>query len=162
MASDPAALAAIEADGDLYATAFHDYRSPDGYWRKYRVIFVDRRPYPYHLAADLRDWMVHHGTADMTADAARRAEEQRFLDDPEAALGVRATAAIGEIGRGLDLDYAGVDFSVLGDGRVLVFEANATMLVHPEDPDGVFAYKNGTVAAIVAAFDAMLMRAAKA
>ena len=161
LASDPAALAAIEAGGDLYATAFHDYRSPDGYWRKYRVIFVDRRPFPYHLAIS-RDWMVHHGTADMIADAARRTEEQRFLDDPEAAIGDRAIAAIGEIGRRLDLDYAGVDFSVLGDGRVLVFEANATMLVHPEEPDGVFAYKNRAVAAIIAAFDAMLLAAAAA
>jgi glutathione synthase/RimK-type ligase-like ATP-grasp enzyme len=69
--------------------------------------------------------------------------------------------AVGEIGRRLDLDYAGVDFSVLTDGRVLVFEANATMLVHPEAHDGVFAYKSRAVAAIAEAFEAMLMAAAK-
>jgi len=154
------ALEALEISGDHYATAFHDYRSADGYFRKYRVVFVDRRPYPYHLAIS-RDWLVHHESAGMAEDALRRAEEQRFVEDPHAALGETAMTAIEAIGRRLDLDYAGVDFSILPDGRVLVFEANATMLVHPEAHDGVYAYKNGAVAAIVEAFGAMLLAAAR-
>ena len=46
---------------------------------------------------------------------------------------------IQHVGQALDLDYGGLDFSILEDGRVLVFETNATMLVHPEDPAGEFA-----------------------
>ncbi len=160
LARTEAELEALEVSGDHYATVFHDYRSPDGYFRKYRIVFIDRRPYPYHLAIS-RDWLVHHQSARMGADAARRAEEQRFLDDPHAVLGAAAMTAIGEIGRKLDLDYAGIDFGVLADGRVLVFEANATMLVHPEAHDGVFAGKNRAVAAIVEAFEAMLVAAAR-
>ncbi|HEX4196770.1 MAG TPA: tetratricopeptide repeat protein [Caulobacteraceae bacterium] len=151
-------LQAQAAAGDHYVTAFQDYRSADGRFRKYRVVFVDRRPYPYHLAIS-PDWLVHHESAGMAADPIRRAEEQRFVEDPHAVLGPAAMTAIGAIGARLDLDYAGVDFSVLPDGRVLVFEANATMLVHPEAHDGVFAYKNRAVAAIVEAFEAMLMSA---
>jgi glutathione synthase/RimK-type ligase-like ATP-grasp enzyme len=98
----------------------------------------------------------------MGDDAARRAEEHRFIDDPRAVLGAAAMTAIGDIGRRLDLDYAGIDFGVLPDGRVLLFEANATMLVHPEAHDGVFAYKNRAVAAITEAFEAMLVAAARA
>jgi tetratricopeptide (TPR) repeat protein len=153
-------LEALETSGDHYATAFHDYRSTDGYFRKYRVVFVDRRPYPYHLAIS-RDWLVHHESAGMAEDAARRAEEQRFVESPHSVLGEAAMTAVEAIGRRLDLDYAGVDFSILPDGRVLAFEANATMLVHPEAHDGVYAYKNGAVAAIVEAFEAMLLAAAK-
>jgi tetratricopeptide (TPR) repeat protein len=160
LAATTADLEGLETSGDHYATAFHDYRSPDGYFRKYRMVFVDRRPFPYHLAIS-RDWLVHHESAGMGEDPARRVEEQRFVDDPEALLGEAVMTAVGEIGRRLDLDYAGVDFSVLADGRVLVFEANATMLVHPEAHDGVFAYKNGAVAAITEAFEAMLMAAAR-
>ncbi len=158
LAATNAELAALASAGDQYATAFHDYRSADGYFRKYRVVFVDRRPYPYHLAIS-RDWLVHHQSAGMADDGIRRAEEQRFVDDPHAALGETATTALGEVGRRLDLDYAGIDFSILPDGRVLMFEANATMLVHPEAHDGVFAYKNRAVAAIVDAFEAMLLAA---
>jgi glutathione synthase/RimK-type ligase-like ATP-grasp enzyme len=160
-ADDRAALEVLETRGDQYATAFHDYRSADGYFRKYRVVFVDRRPYPYHLAIS-RDWLVHHESAGMAEDATRRAEEQRFVEEPHAVLGATAMTAVETIGRRLDLDYAGVDFSLLPDGRVLVFEANATMLVHPEAHDGVYAYKNEAVTAIVEAFEAMLLAAATA
>ena len=138
--------AALPAGGDAYVTAFVDFGASDGGWRKYRAIFVDRRPFPYHLAIGDR-WLVHYYTADMAADAARRAEEARFLSDPEGAIGAR-----------LDLDYGGIDFSVLPDGRVLVFEANATMVVHPETEGGVFAYKNNAVRAILDTFASMVTR----
>ena len=149
------ARADIPPGQDLYVTAFDDYRSPDGAWRKYRTIFVDRRPYPYHLAIS-DDWMVHHGTAAMTKRPERLAEEMRFLQDPAAAIGARAMTAIEAIGRRLDLDYCGVDFSVLADGSVLVFEANATMLVHPEADDSALAPKNPFVRDILKAFEAMI------
>lgn len=155
-ADEAAAIEAIRAHDSAYVTAFVDCRGPDGFYRKYRMIFVDRVAYPYHLAIGPH-WMTHYWTAGMESDPARRAEEARFLADPKAAIGARAMAAVATIGRRLDLDYAGVDFSVLEDGRVLVFEANATMLVHPERQD-IFAYKNPAVSRILEAFDEMLAR----
>jgi glutathione synthase/RimK-type ligase-like ATP-grasp enzyme len=68
--------------------------------------------------------------------------------------------AIAAIGRRLDLDYAGVDFTLLPDGRVLVFEANATMLVHRERIDGMAAHKNPYVERIVCAFEQLQLRLA--
>jgi hypothetical protein len=119
------------------------------------MIFVDRRPYPYHLAIS-DNWMVHHGTADMTKRPDRMAEELRFLEDPESAIGARALAAIAAVGQRLDLDYAGADFAVLPDGSVLVFEANANMLVHPEEADSPLAPKNPYVRRILDAFETMI------
>ncbi len=127
-------------EGDTYLMPFIDYAGPDGWYRKYRVIFVDGIAYPYHLAISPR-WLVHYWTAGMDTDAERRAEEQRFLADPAGALGAVATDALTAIGRRLGLDYCGIDFSVLRDGRLLVFEANAPMLVHGEH-DSIFAYRN--------------------
>lgn len=153
---DPIGLHAIDeqASQSWYLSPFRDYRSADGYFRKYRMIFVDRDPFPYHLALSSH-WLVHYATADMLSDPAKCEEERRFLEDPEAALGARGMAAIRAIGRRLDLDYAGVDFTVLEDGRVLVFEANATMLVHPEPP-GPFDHKNPFIGRIFAAFESMM------
>ncbi len=140
-----------------YATEYVDFKSTsDGLYRKYRVIFVDRTPYPYHLAI-CNDWLVHYDTSQMPGDVLRQAEELRFLEDPHAALGDAAMTAVAAVGERLDLDYAGIDFSVLPDGRVLVFEANATMLVHPE-AEGEFAYKNPYVERITSAFQAMVDR----
>ncbi len=154
-ATEAEATAAIARAPHSYVTDFYDYRAAaDGLHRKYRVIFVDRVAYPYHLAIG-PDWLVHYWTAGMAEAPARRAEEARFLRDPARAIGARAMAALGAIAARLDLDYAGIDFSVLPDGRVLVFEANATMLVHPET-DAMFAYKNEAVAVILAAVDRMI------
>ncbi len=142
------------ADGPCHVTQFIDYVSGDGWYRKYRAVFVDGRVFPYHLAIS-RHWMVHYWTAGMETDAARREEERRFLVDPEGVLGALAMAALELIARCLGLDYGGVDFGVLADGRLVVFEANAAMLVHPEN-DRVFAYRNDAVRRILDAFAAML------
>jgi len=157
LAQTPQALDAIALDrgDDVYLTAYREFRSADGFHRKYRMIFVDRKAYPYHLAIS-RDWLVHHGSAAMAGDPSRIAEELDFLRDPQAAIGARAMAAVAAVGRRLDLDYAGLDFSVLPDGRVLVFEANATMLAHPEASGGAFAHKTPFVETILNAFQALV------
>jgi tetratricopeptide (TPR) repeat protein len=157
LAEDAAGLAALSVPAglDVYVTGFHDTRSADGFYRKYRVIFVDRRAFPYHLAIG-RHWMVHHQSTDMAGDAGRTAEELRFLADPAGAIGGPAMAAVEAIGRRLDLDYAGLDFAVTTRGKVLVFEANATMLTHLEPENGPFAAKNPFIQPIIAAFQARL------
>jgi len=151
------ALAARAPGGaeHVYVTAFHDCRSADGHWRKYRMIFVDRVPYPYHLAIS-RHWLVHYFSADMAAASWKQQEERRFLEAPEAVLGPAACAAIAAIARRLDLDYGGIDFALLPDGRALFFEANALMLVHLREPAAQFPYKHARVPRIFRAFDAMV------
>ena len=164
-------LVLVEAGADLplydwsaasqfYLTRFHDFRSADGYYRKYRMIYLAGRPYPYHLAIS-NHWLVHYFSADMLAHPWKQAEEARFLTDPTATLGDGAMRTLAAIGQRLGLDYAGIDFSVLPDGRVLVFEANATMLVHAEADSSPLAYKNAAVATLRRAFSAMLVEAAQ-
>jgi tetratricopeptide (TPR) repeat protein len=143
--------------GPQYLTAYRDTRSADGYYRKYRMIFVDREPFPYHLAISPH-WMVHYFSAEMEGHAWKLDEERRFLEDPAAALGERALQAIAAIGRRLELDYAGIDFTLLPDGQVFVFEANATMLAHYERSTGALAHKNPFVQHIVDAFERLLKR----
>ncbi|MGF6721003.1 hypothetical protein P3T43_000344 [Paraburkholderia sp. GAS41] len=146
-----------ERQGRQYLTAFRDTRGADGYYRKYRMIFVDREPFPYHLAIS-RQWMVHYFSAEMEGHAWKLDEERRFLENPAAALGERALQAIAAIGRRLDLDYGGIDFTVLPDRQVFVFEANATMLAHYERSSGTLAHKNPFVQQIVDAFERLMTR----
>jgi glutathione synthase/RimK-type ligase-like ATP-grasp enzyme len=154
---DALAAAALGEAETFYLTAYRDYRSPDRYFRKYRIIFVDREPYPYHLAIS-QHWLVHYFSADMLHPAWKRAEEARFLEDPATALGRKAMAALGAIGRRLDLDFCGIDFAIDPEGRVLVFEANATMLVHLADDPELFPEKHRYVPRIFGAFAAMVAR----
>lgn len=134
-----------------YASNFLDYRSSDGYYRKYRIVFIDRRPFPYHLAISM-NWIVHYCTADMRESQWKHEEELAFLENPRKVLGESAMRAIAAVGLALDLDYCGVDFTQLSDGRILVFEANATMLMHGESADSELHYKNRHVQKIFDAF----------
>jgi hypothetical protein len=134
---------------------FVDYRSADGFYRKYRVMFVDGEPYPYHLAID-ENWMVHYHRAPMERHAWMREEERRFLTAPDEALAC-GPGVLRAVGAALGLDYAGIDCTVLAGGTLLVFEADAAMLVHDFDPQPV---KRAAYGRIRAALEELLDRRA--
>jgi len=150
----PAALARLPGD-ELIALEFVDTRGADGKFRKYRVMIVGGSLYPLHAAIG-RKWKLHYFSAEMTQNAAHRAEDQRFLEDMKAALGVRAMHALSAIASALGLDYGGIDFGLDPDGNVVVFEANATMIVPEPAADAHWEYRRAAVARIDAAVRAML------
>jgi Tetratricopeptide repeat len=155
------AVAAAALPGEtLLAIDFLDARGAHGLARKYRVMIIDGILYPLHLAISA-DWKVHYFTADMAANAAHRGEEQRFLEDMPAVLGARAMAALAAIGRVLGLDYAGIDFALAPNGAVLFFEANATMVVNPPDPDPIWDYRRAAIGRVLDAAKRMLLARAK-
>ena len=50
-------------------------------------------------------------------------------------------AALAQVAAVLGLDYGGVDFAVAADGRLLLFEANATMTLAPPLPGAMWEYR---------------------
>jgi Tfp pilus assembly protein PilF len=148
------ACAALAGD-EVLAIQYLDARGADGMARKYRVMFVDGRLYPLHLAVS-SDWKVHYFSADMAHNAAFRAEENRFLEDMPGVLGARAVRTLEEVRETLGLDYAGIDFALGADGSILLFEANATMVVFPPGPDPMWDYRRGAIDTVIAAASRML------
>ncbi len=144
-ASLPSALMALPGD-DVMAIEYLDARGPDGLARKYRVMFIDGAMFPLHLAIS-HNWKVHYFTADMANDATYREEERRFLEDMRGAIGLRASAALESIGAEVGLDYFGIDFGLAPDGSLLLFEANASMVIIPPPPDPVWDYRRRPIAA---------------
>jgi hypothetical protein len=140
---------------ELLAIEFLDVRGGDGKVRKYRAMFIDGAIYPLHLAISTA-WKVHYFSADMTQDANHRAEDAAFLRDMPAVLGPRAMAALAAIRDALGLDYGGIDFALSAAGDVVVFEANATMIVPTPGADERWAYRREPVARIDAAVRTML------
>jgi hypothetical protein len=59
-----------------------------------------------------------------------RAEEAAFLADHRRVFDGLRGAAVAEVARRLDLDWGGADCGITAAGDVLLFEANASMLVH--------------------------------
>jgi hypothetical protein len=122
-------------------------------------MIIDAQLYPLHLALS-GDWKVHYFTADMADQPDHRALEAAFLSDMAGVLGPRAMAGLAEIAARLDLDYAGVDFGLNAEGDVLLFEANATMVVNPPDPDPRWDYRRGPVDRILQETRRMLLNRA--
>jgi tetratricopeptide (TPR) repeat protein len=152
------AYLAKPAETDRYFIEYADYRSADGLFRKYRFIFVDDQVLPYHLAI-CDDWKVHHVNTDMANQVWMQQEEAAFLNDPTLVFNAGHYQALRVIQERIGLEYFGIDCSVDTNGELLVFEVNASMLVH--DDNAEFLYKDPAVRRIKAAFVAMLARFAK-
>jgi hypothetical protein len=150
------AIASLDAQ-ELLVIQYLDARGADGMARKYRVMFVDGVAYPLHLAIS-KNWKVHYFTADMATSSAYRDEERRFLEDMPRVLGLRAMTALVAISNALELDYAGIDFALAQSGEVILFEANATMVVFPPGPDPMWDYRRGAIRTVLDAASAMLLR----
>jgi hypothetical protein len=155
----PQAIDSLAAD-ELLVIEYLEARGSDGMARKYRVMFVDGVLYPLHLAIST-DWKVHYFSASMAHNAVYREEERHFLEDMPAVLGERAMTALQEIGAMLALEYAGIDFALAPDGSVLLFEANATMVVFPPGPDPMWDYRRRAIDEVLQAATRMLLRHAR-
>ncbi len=125
---------------ELAVIQFLDARAADGKIRKYRVMMIDGQLYPLHAAISPH-WKIHYFTAEMADHPEHRAEDAAFLEDMPQVLGPRAMAALQQIRDTLALDYAGIDFSLDAGGNILLFEANATMVVNPAEADERWAYR---------------------
>ena len=156
-AGELAAAAGGLPGNELLVIEYLDARGKDGNARKFRVMMIGGRIYPLHLAISSK-WKVHYFTSDMADQPDHRLEEAKFLSDMPAALGDKAMAALARIEALLGLDYAGIDFGLGANGDLLLFEANATMVIAVPDTDERWSYRRAAISQIIDAVVAMIMR----
>ena len=155
---DVATLSAFlsqRVDHDHYLIEYIDYLSADGHFRKYRFIFIDDQILPYHLCIG-RDWKLHHINTDMAHQPWMQQEEAAFLGNSATVFGPAQLQALHAIRARVGLDYCGIDCGLDPSGNVVVFEVNASMLVHARNEG--FLYKDPAVRRIKLAYDAMLRK----
>lgn len=155
----PAELdAAAAGAGEFIITEFVDYRSPDGLHRKYRLwSFGQRAIFRHLLISD--NWNVHvrERLRFMVERPDLIAEEQRALRRSEGDLPEPVHGVFAEVRGRLGLDFFGMDFGIGRDGRVILFEANATMSFFPLVTHPRFQYLDGILAPAQDAFRSMLL-----
>jgi hypothetical protein len=151
------AYLATTPDESLYVAPYVDYRSADGFFRKYRIVFVDGEPFPFHLAISPH-WMVHYYNAPMGEHQWMRDEEHAFLADIKAVFSGELGEALRETAALLPLDYVGIDCAIDRDGKLLIFEADNALIVHLLDDPQLYGYKHRYVQRILEALDAMVRR----
>ena len=148
-------LADNSAENEFFVAPFIDYRSKDGLWRKFRVVFVDGIALPFHMAIH-DDWAIWYYNAGMGRDASKRAEEARFLTNFSAVFPPQAMRALEAITDRIGLDYFGLDCGLMPDGTLVVFEVETGMIVHDRPEGELFAYRQLPARRIVTAFTAMI------
>ncbi|HLJ00219.1 MAG TPA: hypothetical protein VKT76_10915 [Bradyrhizobium sp.] len=142
---------------EFFLARFVDYANADGLFRKYRVVFVDGRPYACHMAVADR-WDIWYLNAGMAFSASKRLEEARFMRDFDHDFARRHRGALASVAERVRLDYFIIDCAENKNGELLIFEADNTAIVHNMDSPLVFGYKPPQMQKIFDAFAAMLYR----
>ena len=157
---DDLAMALLTAQTDsFYLSQFIDYRGAEGWFRKYRIAFVDGTPFLCHMAAS-EHWMVHYVNAGMGESAAKRAAEAEAMAGFHAGFAVRHRAALAHLHQVVGLDYFSIDAAEAPDGSLLVFEADVAAIIHSMDDAALYPYKAAAMQRCYDAFAAMIGRRA--
>jgi hypothetical protein len=160
---DRAALArylAERPEHEFFLSRFVNYANEDGLFRKYRVVFVDGRPYACHMAIADR-WDIWYLNAGMSNSAAKRLEEETFMRTFDIGFARRHQTALAAMADRIGLDYFTIDCAENKRGELLIFEADNTAVVHNMDSPDVFPYKPPQMRKIFEAFAAMLQGRAR-
>jgi hypothetical protein len=149
--------AALSGSEPHIATEFVDFRSPDGLYRKYRMFFIGRHIIFRHMLVS-DEWNIH--ARDRKRFMAGRTElldeEKRLFVNPAGAFPPEVSQVLKEVRERMALDFFGMDFGIAADGRVVLFEANATMNFFPFMGDPQFAYVQQCYAPAQQAFREMV------
>ena len=152
---------ATQSGSEFYVSPFVDYGSADGLFRKYRIVFIEGRPFAVHMAVSSH-WMVHYLNAEMGESEAKRAEEARFMAEFDGDFARRHAAPLQAMVERVGLDYFGIDCAETPDGELLTFEVDSALVVHAMDPVDTYPYKPPQMHKLFEAFRDMLKRRAAA
>jgi glutathione synthase/RimK-type ligase-like ATP-grasp enzyme/Tfp pilus assembly protein PilF len=116
---------------NFFVTQFVDSRTKNEFYRKIRVAFVRDEIIVVRVDYDTI-WKIYARKSDervrfYLANAHLLDEEKRICTDPEVALGRSVNQALRAIRNRIPMDVFGMDFDVDADGRLIFYEANATM-----------------------------------
>ena len=143
------------SDPEFFLSDFLDYRSKDGLFRKYRIVFVAGQPFACHMAiAD--QWKVWYLNANMAGSHAKRQEEEAFMANFETEFAKRHSKSFRTITNRLQLDYFGIDCAEDRHGNLVLFEADNALIVHDMDCEKTFPYKRPAMRKLFGAFEEMI------
>lgn len=123
---------------EYFLIEFLDLRFPDGSFRKTRFFFIGDAVVPrHHVVSD--SWNIHGRDARrfMTDKPELIEESAAVLHGGFAGLPAGFRESLKAIRPRVGLDYFGLDACMTWDGRLVVFEANATMSFHFINHDAV-------------------------
>jgi hypothetical protein len=147
---------------EFYVIEYVGVEHANGFFRRFRAAYVEGAPTIMRLDYD-RQWMVkgrknERILAHYRKDPTLFREANSFVEQPQQ-IGETAWRALREVGRRIPLDVFGLDFEVDDQGRVVFFEANATMNLL-SNASGEFDYPISAEQEFLARLDRFFMKRA--
>lgn len=157
VASPGALPGLLDPRANYFLTEFVDSRDANGLYHKIRIFFFGAEPVFRHRIVSAH-WNVHGPDRErfMPCHPASIAVEREMVEGGLAAFPADARAALLAVRARVPLDYFGVDFALMPDGRMLLFEANATMNFFSMSNAPPFDYFAPLLAEAQAKFTAMV------
>jgi Tfp pilus assembly protein PilF/glutathione synthase/RimK-type ligase-like ATP-grasp enzyme len=134
------AKALIDIPEEFYVTKFIDSRDESGFYRKIRAAIIDNEIYIVRVDYDTH-WNVHGRKSDERVKFYQDhpqllVTEERICSNPVIELGPSIMQSLDAIRERIPLDIFGVDFDISRDGKIIFYEANASMnLLSSAHPD---------------------------
>lgn len=127
---DASQAAAVPGLPTAHVTDWVDFRSPDGLYRKYRLFYAGDQLIRRHLFIDDQWNITVKARRFMRPRPDLVEEEERWLLRPIEIENGTVDSRILHQFRALQLDFGSIDYGLLPDGSVLVFEINACIQIH--------------------------------
>jgi len=141
----------------FFVAKFIDYKDSSDQYKKYRVMFIDQKPFIAHMAIS-DHWMIHYLNAGMLDSAAKRFIEAQVMGSFDNEFAIKHKRAFEQLNQAVGLEYFGIDCAETKEGKLLVFEACASLNIHAMDCEKTFPYKKPQMQKIFDAFLQMLMK----
>lgn len=130
-------------DQELYGIEYIHNPAADGIYRKIRAAVIGEEIFVAHVHFG-GQWNVHREKdeakrAALVLERAALRFADKIISNPLQALGKPGMAALKEIRARIGLEFFGIDFDLMPDGRLLFFEANAALNISLSDREGVEA-----------------------
>jgi hypothetical protein len=135
-------LAGLQED-TFFMAPFIDYRDAQGHFKKIRIALIGGQAFVCHMAVS-ENWMIHYVNAGMYAEAWKREEEARFMQEFSQFVH-RHGPALEAISQRMQLDYLVMDCAETRSGDLLLFEIDHGGVVHAMDVESLFPYKNAHI-----------------
>ena len=116
---------------ELYGIEYVHNPAAENIYRKIRAAVIGEDIFISHVHFG-QQWNVHREKdeekrAALSLDPATVEHADKIISDPLGTLGKPGMAALKEIRKKISLEFFGIDFDIMADGRLLFFEANAAM-----------------------------------
>lgn len=110
-------------------TDFVDFRSDDGLWRKYRIVYAGDRLFRRHVLTD-RGWNITRDARQFMREHPHLiAQEEDWISQPVTLQDDSVEARVLHQFRALQLDFGVIDFALAPDGDLVIFEINACVQI---------------------------------